>query len=338
MSAVDAFTLKAAAFKSMRTKEWTLWVEGYTASLRGESPGTLGVSGFTEQADEYSHRLANVVSLAETFYVSPEMNALVTAAAEGWEADEPVLAEDFPTDHGWLYIPGGIGSVDIRGSVYVTSVLTWARRAGTVEVTYWADKRHDPPRLKEQPGWAVAPQMTPWHHTDLVLGKPLPVAISMGRVLPPEVSQEIQWFDTGNGYGMSIPQGWTPEELTPKRGPDPIAAWLVSALRIMQQPLAKVERQGLPASVRKAAMKHPVRVKNMLVTVIQFRRAEGFRETGTGREFSHRFLRRGHWRKQWVGSERTGDRRQVRIWIHPQIVGPADKPLILHEHVNALCR
>lgn len=338
MPALDAFTMKADTFHAMTSQAWLRFVDGFTASLRGEMPGTLGASGFVEQADEFSRDCAQTLSLAETFYVSPNMNALVSAAAESWPADEVVTEDDFPTDVGWLYIPGGITSIDVRGSLYTTSAMTWRRRGNEVRVVLWANKHDDPPHMRNHESWPSMPTMTPWHITSLTIGGTLPIAIRMGKVLPPEVSQQMHWVNGPNGQTMlSFPQGWTAEEMQPHEGPDPSMAWLVTVLRIMQQPLASVERQGLPAGVRKALMKHPKRMKNTAVTVIDFRRREVDHEEGTGREYSHRFLRRGHWRRQpYKRDDGTWDRR--RIWIHPTIVGDPDKPLILREHVNALTR
>lgn len=37
----------------------------------------------------------------------------------------------------------------------------------------------------------------------------------------------------------------------------------------------------------------------------------------TGKTISVRFLVRGHWRHQWMGSDAQGDRRQELIWIQP---------------------
>ena len=339
MGAVDAFLMKAATYQNMSTSAWASYAAGFTRSLRGEDgTGALASRTFEQSADEFSKACASVLSLAETFYVAPQMNALVSAAAEDWQDDETVEADDFPTDHGWLFIPGGIASIDVRGSLYRTSALTWARRGAVVDVVLWADKTHDPPHLREKAHWERMPQMTPWHVCHLTLGQTLPVAMRLGKVLPPEVSQQVQWIDTPQGFAMSFPQGWTAEEMQPRFGPDPVLAWLVTTLRIMQQPLADVERVGLPVGVRKALTRHPRRVKNTHVTIIDFRRRLSDFEPGSGREYSHRFLRRGHWRRQWIGSERDGSRRQARVWIHATVVGPADKPLMLREHVNALTR
>lgn len=337
MTAVDAFHTKQAAYECLRDPHWGRFAEGFTASLRGEKSRTLAQRGYSETGPELTRRLASAISVAEAFYVAPMMTRLVTAAAEAWEEDEPVLEEDFPLSHGWMYVPGGLTSIDVRGQALTTSAVTWAVRGGRVELTWWADKRHDPPALRAKPGWAEAPQWTPWHLTELRFGEPLPRSMRMGTLLPPEVSEKISWVDNGTSTAMMFPQGWTPDQMAPSVRPDEVAAWLVSALRIMQQPLASIDRKGLPANVRKGLQRRPVRMKNKSVTVVDFRRREGDYNSGTGREYSHRFLRRGHWRRQpFKREDGTWDRR--RIWIHPTIVGDPDKPLVLRNHVQALTR
>ena len=336
MPALDAFHMKADAHASLFTDYWHRFSDGFTMTLRGDGKTAPSRNYQELTGPDFTARVRSVLSLGETFYISPEMNALVTAAAEAWVEDEVVHPEDFPTDHGFLFIPGGVANIDIRGQVLRTSAITWARRASSVEVILWADKTYDPAHMRGE-GWDLVPRLTPWHLMSLTVGQSLPTALRMGKILPPEVSQQIRFTEGPNGeVSMFFPQGWTAEEMRPKDGPDPALAWLVSTLRIMQQPLAVVESQGIPAGMRKNLAKQPRKMKNTKVTVIEFRRAQGEYESGTGREFSHRFLRRGHWRQQWVGSELNGDRHQVRIWIHPTVVGPADKPLIIREHVNAL--
>ena len=339
MTAIDAFTMKQTAFAAMHTPWWVnQFAPNMTASMRGEVPETLGYKGFTWTAEEFTSRLSRSLMLAETFYVAPQMNALVTAAADGWVEDEVVVEEDFPVDFGWLWIPGGISTIDVRGLAYVTSALSWSRRGDVVEVVLWADKRHDRPDVRENPGWADLPQLTPWHMARMPLDRPLPTALQMGTVVPPEVAEQMHWVKGPDGHqALVFPQGWTAEQLQPKVAPDRILAWLVSALRIMQQPLASIERKGLPANVRKALKRAPHRVRQTHITVIDFRRRLSDFEPGSAREYSHRFLRRGHWRRQpYKRDDGTWDRR--RIWIHPTIVGDPDKPLILREHVNALTR
>lgn len=339
-TALDALYAKAEAFEDMKGPFWSRWARGYVDSINGKDYGTAPASpALYATSEELTASLTRLLDSADTFYVSPDMNRLIVAAAESWEADEPCWMEDFPTHTGWLYIPGGISRLDIRGQIMVTSVITWAIIGPGVVLTYWADKRNDRPDIKERPFWQQMPRLTPWHTTMTTWGRPLPQSIQMGTLLPPEVSNQIKWGRGPNGeLAALIPEGWSPEQLTPIARTDSIMAWLVSALRIMQTPIADVRRQGLPAAMRKDLAKRPHRFKNKAVTVIEFRRRTSEFASHGEREFSHRWLRRGHWRKQWYGSEKTGDRRQVRIWIHPTICGPEDKPVLLRQHVNALVR
>lgn len=340
MTAIDAFTAKQLAFEQLHTDGWTRFAKGFTASMRGEhqqSGGLPGSNGFNESADEFTGRMARTLTMSEVFYVAPIMNALVTAAAEAWPEDEPVLAEDFPTTHGWIYIPTALTTLDIRGQLVTTTALTWAIRGETLDVVFWADKRNDSEHVKSTPGWGQLPQYTPSHVTSLSLGQQLPKALSMNMLLPPEVSETIKYDLDKRAMALGLPEGWSTEDLSPTIGPVKELTWLVAALRIMQQPLASFERKGLPANVRKGLARKKFKVSQKAVTVIDFRRRAGDFNAGTGREYSHRFLRRGHWRRQpYKREDGTTERR--RIWIHATIVGDPDKPLVLRNHVNALTR
>lgn len=54
-------------------------------------------------------------------------------------------------------------------------------------------------------------------------------------------------------------------------------------------------------------------------------------DSGSRREYSHRFIVRGFWRNQAYGKNHELRRRQ---WIPPFVKGPADKPLIAKETVR----
>lgn len=344
MSAIDAFHVRQVVWDSLHTKEWHRYAETYTSSLRGEvaetipAPETYAALDYIGTGDAYTAREVRVAKMAETFYVSPLMGKLVTAAAESWPEDEPVHVEDWPTTHGFMYVPGGVSTIDVRGQVNVTEIFAWEVRGGATHVTWWTNKKYDPPHLRESLGWQDMPTYLPWHVTVLKHGEALPTGMVMGTVIPPEDGLAMRWFKGSDGaISLSIPTGFTAEDLRPHIGVDRVSAWLVAALRIMQQPLASVERKGMPSNVRKAMMRYPKRLKQKSVTVIDFRRRTSDFESHTGREYSHRFLRRGHWRKTpYKRDDGTWDRR--RIWIHATIVGDPDKPLILRNHVNALMR
>jgi hypothetical protein len=68
------------------------------------------------------------------------------------------------------------------------------------------------------------------------------------------------------------------------------------------------------------------------IRIIRLRRRSsgvGSAHEASGREFHHRWIVRGHWRKQWYPSLK--DHRPV--WIAPHIKGPEDKPLLGGEKV-----
>lgn len=67
------------------------------------------------------------------------------------------------------------------------------------------------------------------------------------------------------------------------------------------------------------------------VTLRRAQQTSGTRQgSGMGeREYSHRFMVRGHWRKQWYPSIEA----HKPIWINPHVRGPEDKPLIIKDRV-----
>lgn len=53
-----------------------------------------------------------------------------------------------------------------------------------------------------------------------------------------------------------------------------------------------------------------------------------------GREFSHRWIVRGHNRKQLIGKRGAEERVYKNVWIAPYVKGPWDKPLVIKDKVN----
>jgi len=63
---------------------------------------------------------------------------------------------------------------------------------------------------------------------------------------------------------------------------------------------------------------------------VEYTENESDEEKEKRAEYSHRFKRRGHWRKcKGIGLGQDGVRDQIgRTWIYEQELGPPDKPLI----------
>jgi len=74
------------------------------------------------------------------------------------------------------------------------------------------------------------------------------------------------------------------------------------------------------------------------VTCALLRRREYASESereAEAREYSHRWIVRGHMRNQPVGPRNAiGGQRHERVWIAPYIKGPEDKPLVLKDRVQ----
>lgn len=344
MPALDALTAKAIFLDDMHGPGWHSFVYYYGDSITGHVENGTYPDKFwpaTTTGKEVSRRLQRLAEMSHAYYVSPTMNVLVTAAAEDLPEDELVRTDDFPQSQGWLYIPGGITQLDVRGNVMSTDVVMWDAYRGGVDVHCLMSKhsKADEYRRKTDPNnWQVVPTYTPWQHTRLNFDSPIPTALLMGKAVPPEVADQIRLVDGPNDQlAMFFPEGWSPQEIIPHVAVSPVMAWLLSCLRIMQQTIASVEPVGLPAGFRKGLEKYRIRMRNKHVTVIEYRRREGEYQHDTGRVLSHRYFRRGHWRRQHY-KDGDGQWSVKSIRIQPQIVGDPKLPLMLREHVNALIR
>ena len=371
MPALDSITLKHHLVNDFSTRIWKDMTESYWRSASGQrtpediahygSAATNDLVASYPSPNEYRQYLARAVQFSDNYYISPEMCVLVTAAAESMPEDEQPKPEDFPTPGGWLLIPNGIVQSDIRGAAVVTNVILWRTSGGVVRLTYLADKFHPLDRANTYDGilraakeekvpdpqararriWDQIPRLTVWHDMDAEFHHRLPTSLSLGAVIPPEVSSQITVRDLPDG-GRQIywPVGYDVEGLrgliNPNIHPEPVFRWLLACLRLMQQELTSVTQQGLPANLRRS-LKGKVRLKNTHVSVIEYRRRSGSMPSESSREYTHRFLRRGHWRKQPYKND-DGEWDRKSIWIHPTIVGDPSLPLRLREHVKALVR
>lgn len=371
MPALDTVPLKHQLLEDMHGFIWRGMTDSYYRSASGQRSqdemlhyGTVATNDLVASypdADTYRRRVEKDVRFSDNYYVSPEMCVLVTAAAEAMPEDEQPKPEDFPTPGGFLLIPNGLVQTDIRGNAVVTNVILWNTTGGKVRLTYLTDKnhpldkantfagllsaaeeeKHPEPQKWARQHWEELPRMTVWHDMEADFHRRLPTSMSMGAVIPPEISNQISVRDLPNGSRqIAWPVGYDQEQLrgviNPHVQTEPVFRWLLACLRLMQQELTTVTEHGLPANLRRS-LKGRVRLKNTHVSVIEYRRRSASMPSESSREYSHRFLRRGHWRKQPYKNE-EGEWDRKSIWIHPTIVGDPALPLLLREHVKALVR
>lgn len=113
-----------------------------------------------------------------------------------------------------------------------------------------------------------------------------------------------------------------------------LLALMWTFFHMCSQTLTTVSREELPSRTVRALKKFSMPKH---VTVVQLRRSAGHsaQEGKSQVEWSHRWVVRGHWRRQRVGPGRQEIRPR---WIFPHVKGPDGKPLLMTEKVYSLVR
>jgi len=112
--------------------------------------------------------------------------------------------------------------------------------------------------------------------------------------------------------------------------------WLLAFWRLVKQRIIMPTEVRAPRHVRRATAKAGKEIST--VKVIRLRRLDRRKSTPADEpqhvEWSHRWCVEGHWREQWYPTKG----RHERIWIHPYIKGPDDKPLVVKDTVFHVVR
>lgn len=308
---------------------------------------------YDESGDGLRRYFARHTQLALPFYVDPRMTALVTAAAETMPSDSPLRPEDLPSTHGFLLVPSGLGEIDIRGQLLIHNMVLWIQRAGGIDLWFLSNKydERDMVNLRQRQmfgdeGYRRLPEIAPAIYTRIEFGESVPWSIGSTKVLPPEITSTVRvqtdpktgqiatiW---GEGYDLNE---WLADAV--KTQPNPTVQWVFAMWRLMQQTITDVRTEEVDRPLRKAARKR--NMKQNAVTVITLRKRKRVESDEPSQiEWSHRWYRRGHWRKTWVGP-RNGDpneRYQVPVYIHEVLVleEREDLPILVRKHVYSLSR
>jgi hypothetical protein len=304
-----------------------------------------GPSGLQYVEGRLARMLQNALEVALPFYVEPAMTPVVTAAAESFP-EEPLMPQDLPATHGFLLLPHGLMSIDVRGKLLVHNALLWAVRAGGVDMWWLTNKFDDRDminmEMRAEMGkrWADMPLLSLAQYGRIEFGGPVPMTIGAKKVLPPEISSQVRVIQDPKSRAISWawPEGydmgeWMSEAMS--LVPDAGTMWVITLWRLMQQTLTDVGEEPVDRPLRKHAQRR--NMKQNMVVVIKLRRKKGREGDGTF-EYSHRFWRRGHWRQQWYGSGL--ERYQRAIYIHSTLVNAdrEDLPILVRDHVYSLSR
>lgn len=345
MPALDALTAKVTLREDLDSGVMLALMTGYFHSLEVEGGGRRDFPSDVsrDRGHDFVGKMRKWLDASEAFYVHPRMSELVTAASESLP-EEPLVPEDLPTPQGFVLIPGGLTSIDVSGNVVQTNAVLWSAHGGRVSVVMLTDK-HDPLDQKQMQERGIdttdMPRYTVVHTGGLEFGKPLPISAGPDMVIPPEYGVQVRYQKNPDGSTnmyLFSDKGYSQEELAEMFSfgmrPEPIARWLVTMWRLMQQPLTSIEKEVPTRQMRRQLERRNAPDRHVSVVTLRRKAERGNGDTEVN--WSHRWLVRGHWRRQPY--KEGGETIYRHIWIHPHIKGPEDAPLLVREHVYSLER
>jgi hypothetical protein len=349
MPALDAFHQKVNLAEDLRTGQYEQMMNGRVASVRGDggwdAMPSRGVYDRSDTGQVVVRRMQAAVETGYAYYVAPHMDALVTAAAESLPEDYAPQVSDLPTPQGFLWIPGGMTVIDIRGRILKYNAALWSAYGGRVFI-WWLTDKYDTQdmtnlelKLQADPTkWSQFPQLTPNGESVLWFGEPVPLSIGMTVVLPPEIRTGLFYDPDRDQLTFHSEKGYSAEELqelmSTRAERDPAARWLLACWLLMQQSLTSLDQEPVPRQLRKLGAR--ARIPDQHVTVIDLRSKPSRGDGESAVEWSHRWLVRGYWRRQRYKVD--GEWQEKVIYIHPHVKGPEGKPLVIKDHVYNLKR
>lgn len=241
--------------------------------------------------EEWAGHLQEMVDELALFHVSEPMSELTFAAAQSLEVFTPKL-EDMPAAGGLIVYNGRPGKV-MEFDDGCTSPLR-----GIIWISTSSNWMLVIPVLECRPEFAM-----------------------LGRLIA--YPETLFTLDTEIDYERA----WDGERL----GQDDTLAILLTTWLLMQQQLADVSEVDPDRATRKRLRR--IGQESAPIRVIELRRPKHTSsEPGeSGRNYTHRWITRGHWRQQWYPA------RQVHrpVWIAPHVKGPEGAPMIGGEKVYA---
>jgi hypothetical protein len=290
-----------------------------------------------------------VLHASENFYVAKPMMELAMALADEMP-DEELLPHDLPALQGWMWFAHPYRQIDIRRKILIDHAIMWSVFGGQVRVFHFTDRsdlndsvnqvlwgRHTEEQMRQ------LPMLNLNHVFDMKFGEPLPRGIVWDTPLPadavvdatrttnPDGTDTLTWYTDQPIPAMFSDDG-KPEQ--PKYIRSPLAAFIVTLWRLCQQSIASrlVEEPARHARRRMTKAHLPVSP----ITVINLRRISGPAHDESHVDWQHRWVVRGHWRRQPY--KENGEIIHRYIYINPYLKGPEDKPLLHRDKVNALIR
>jgi len=317
-----------------------------------EDPQTANFWPDNWTSKNYTDNIRAEAAAAELYTVTEEMLELVHHASKSLPA-QTIERFDLPDQVGWLHLPKPL-AIDGDNTLKITDILWTEVTLGKPGVDYGTEKNElrgvifhcfiskwlndvqfvDPHAKaafsSEVPDVIPGVSMSAafgYHTWTAPVGTPeVDVLKSMKSIHDGKIVRELP----DNKYEIATSNG---KLVT--AAPDPVVQFMKSYFHFINSKLASRYDERLPKSSIKWLRRLNLPVGP--VTVVKLRRTEHHGDsTGQTWELTYRYIRKGHWRKQWYGS---GDKKYQRsIYIVETIVGPDDGPLVIRDVVNLLAR
>jgi hypothetical protein len=114
---------------------------------------------------------------------------------------------------------------------------------------------------------------------------------------------------------------------------DQLASWLTFLRvmnRLMSQQIVSRTRYQAPRPLRREMLRrNKVNINDVVVVELRRKTHKTISDEKGTANYSHRFIRHGHWRNQWYPSLKMHRQK----YIEDMVVGPEDKPLIIKKRV-----
>lgn len=339
MPAVDALTLRTAFTQQLHTPLFREAVRRFALSSSEDSP-LPDPAGYAEYWGPDAALRA--LSVAETYYVHPDMQAFAQMAAENFPDDEVIMKEDQPSEAGFMFLPARYRLLEMNGRLLIIHAILWVNhKIWLINDKLDMEDQINISLMSEHPMEAYRATVNMVGRWDIMgminfnFGEPMPTKFRWsGAVFDPS-ARVFTTMDPEQKNVVLMSDHFIDLQ-SPNQGSDSILTFLLAVWRLMQQTLTDVtEADDIPRPDRRRAQKQHVPTK---VTIIRLRRS-AYHGHGTGESINYRTIVRGHWRRVWCGPRNEPDKRYRRaVYVHPHFRGPEDAPLIIRDRVNALVR
>lgn len=268
---------------------------------------------------------------AEAYRVSADMSTLIMHSAALLDETDQVRIADLPTAFGFVRFDSPLVVRDIHNARMLVHALTWgpvvSESDGVVDVlvSLWNDI-------------AVEPD----DYTQVALdthGEQLRRICGRWAFIGVEgITDEMSAGPAERTYDTEDPNA-------PQVTATNVVRYVLALIMLLNQTIVVTERERPNPHARRRAKANKQSQRD--VTVISLRRAYRDDDASThvatddddasdrSRAWHHRWIVRGHWRRQPVG---VGRREVRRVWVTPHVKGPEDKPLRVTQKVYDLKR